>query len=109
MPYKHSEKGTLLKRENDRRVKLTEQQRHEIKINELGLSQRALSAEYGVSRRLIQFILDPSKHEENVKRRKEREVNYYDREKHKEYMKDHRRYKQKIHMEGGTYRDDEIT
>lgn len=59
MPYK-SEK-IKLSREQDRRVKLTEAQREEIKEkHSTGLhSQRALAREYNVSRRLISFVLFP--------------------------------------------------
>ena len=63
MPYK-SEKIKLSK-EQDRRVKLLDEQKEEIKYKyELGnFSQRALAREYNVSRRLISFILFPEKAE----------------------------------------------
>lgn len=51
----------------DRRRKLTEEQKKEIFENKLGLSQRKLAAMYEVSRRTIQFILDPEKLIENKK------------------------------------------
>lgn len=108
MPYKTENNGIYIKRSHDRRVKLTPEQRIEIRENAEGLSQRALADRYGVSRRLIQFIQNPDKRCENLKRRKERggSKQYYNTEKHKEYMKKHRKYKRKIHDEGGTFYDE---
>jgi transposase len=86
----------------DRRRKLTDSQRIEIKANREGLSQRKLASKYGVSRRTIQFILDPEKRAENLKRREERAgtKQYYDKDKHRESMKDHRRYKKELLEKG---------
>lgn len=86
----------------DRRRKLTDDEREEIALNPRGLSQRALAREYGVSRRLITFILDPKKHEENKQRRQERGGSkaYYDVDKHRESMQGHRKYKRKLLDEG---------
>jgi hypothetical protein len=60
-----------------------------------GESSRKLAARFKVSRRLIQFIVDPEKYEENLKRRQERggSKQYYEKDKHAEAMKKHRRYK----------------
>jgi transposase len=86
----------------DRRVKLTDTQREEIKANRDGLSQRKLAKIYGVSRRTIQFILHPEKLEQNLQRRAERggTKQYYDKEKQRKYMKAHRDYKKKLYLEG---------
>jgi hypothetical protein len=96
MPGKFEKKHipTHLKRS----AKLTDKQRAEIRENVDGLSQRALAERYGVSRRTIQFILDPEKLEENKKRRAERGGSkiYYDRETHTAAMRDHRRYKKRL-------------
>jgi len=83
----------------DRRVKLSDAQKKEIYKNELDLSQRKLANKYGVSRRTIQFILDPEKLKENLKRREERggTMVYYDKEKQRNYMKNHRDYKKELH------------
>lgn len=61
MPFK-SEKIKLPK-ELDRRRKLSDEQREEIKEKyATGLySQRALAREYNVSRRLISFVIDEEK------------------------------------------------
>ena len=101
MPYKHKEK--LIPLEHDRRVKLNDTQRQEIR--ELypsgSYSQRGLAKLYGVSRRLIVFILDPSKHEANVARKKEllETKSYYDKDKNAAYMRSHRQYKQKLYLD----------
>jgi hypothetical protein len=98
MPYKFQTDKTLLPRDKDRRVKLTDVQREQIKENIEGLSQRKLADKYGVSRRMIAFIVDPSKLEENKKRREERGgwKQYYNKEEHTFATREHRHYKQKI-------------
>lgn len=62
---------------------------------ERNMSQRNLAKMFGVSRRTIQFILDPKKLKQNLKRREERggSMQYYDKEEHKKSMKKHRRKK----------------
>lgn len=101
MPYK-SEKIKIAGSKYDRRIKLTREQKEEIQHNVLGLSQRALARQYGVSRRTIQFILDPNKLEENIKRRKERggSKRYYNPSEWADTMKEHRRYKQNLKING---------
>ncbi len=86
----------------DRRVKLTSEEKEDIHANAMGLSQRALARAYGVSRRTIQFVLDPQKLIENKKRRAERggSMQYYDREKNTSSIKEHRDYKKKLFKEG---------
>ena len=58
MPYKHKEK--LIPLEHDRRVKLNDTQRQEIRelYSSGSYSQRGLAKLYGVSRRLIVFITE---------------------------------------------------
>lgn len=101
MPYK-AEKINIKGTKYDRRRKLTEEEKKEIYLNVLGLSQRALASKYGVSRRTIQFILDPKKLEDNKKRRKERggSKQYYNSEEWAETMKEHRRYKHELRKKG---------
>lgn len=76
MPYK-SER-IKLSREQDRRVKLSDEQKDEIRHKyELGIfSQRALAREYNVSRRLISFILFPEKAEVAAQQLKERKAEW---------------------------------
>ena len=64
-----------------------------------GLSQRRIADIFHVSRRLIQFVIDPSKHEDNLERRKERGGSsaYYDREAHAKAMRVHRKRKDDIY------------
>ena len=101
MPYKHIEK--LIPIEHDRRVKLNDTQRQEIRelYDSGSYSQRGLAKLYGVSRRLIIFILDPLKHQANIARRKERleTKSYYDKDKQRAYMQSHRQYKQQLYLD----------
>lgn len=86
----------------DRRVKLTAQDKIEIQINVLSLSQSELARKYNVSKRTIQFILDPQKKLENIQRRKERGgyKQYYDKEKNTIAQREHRDYKKQLFKEG---------
>ena len=102
MPYK-AEKIIIEKTQYDRRVKLTPEQKDEIREQfALGFSQRKLAKIYGVDRRLISFIVNPESHEENLKRRDERGGSrfYYEKEKHRNYVKKHRRYKHTLKLQG---------
>ena len=91
----------------DRRVKLTQVQKQEIKLNVLGLSSRKLAEMYGVSKRTIQFILDPEKLAENKKKREERggSKHYYNKEKHTEAIRRHRDYKKWLNERGELFVD----
>lgn len=98
MPHKFERDKTPMPRDKDRRIKLTDEQRDEIRELYGTVSQRKLAAMYGVSRRLIQFIGDPSAQERDLLRRQERGGSsiYYDKAKQRGYMKKHRRYKQEV-------------
>ena len=102
MPYK-SEKIKIQRTEYDRRIKLTDQQKEDIKRKwATGLAtKRGLARDYGVSPRAIDFLLNPDKLEQNKKLRQERGGTkiYYNKEKHKESMKKTRRYKQELYKE----------
>ena len=89
MPYKSS--GIIISgTQYDRRQKLTPFQKAEIfhRYMTEAVSQRQLAREYGVSRRLITFIVNPER------------VYKYDRKKHTENIRNHRRYKQRLFQEG---------
>lgn len=88
-------------RQHDKRIKLTETQRDEIAARR-GESIHALSREYGVSRRLIQFIQYPERAEKNVRDRQARGGwrQYYTPEKHREIMQEHRNYKRELVKDG---------
>lgn len=97
MPYK-SEKIKIEGSEFDRRVKLTQDDREAIiRLHNDGASQRSLARQFGVSRRLIQFIIDPSKLEANRERLKR--MQYRDKN-HTKAIREHRRYKHRLYLEG---------
>ena len=90
-------------RENDKRIKLTQEQKEEIrnKYNNGNISQRALSKEYNVSRRLIGTILD----EDKFNKLKEYSRQYskehkQEKEKRNQYMRTHRNYKKELLKNG---------
>lgn len=103
MPYK-SEKIKISKTKYDKRIKLTEKDREEIrkKYKQNKLGYQALGREYGVSKRTIYWIVNPEKREENYKLRLKRGGwrQYYSKETSAFYAKKHRRYKQKLYIEG---------
>lgn len=114
MPYT-SEKIKIEHGKYDRRIKLTEKQKEEIRnrmavhafnskngIANPAVSQRMLAREYGVSRRLIVWVLYPNRLEKNKQLRKERggSAIYYNRSNHTQSMRNTRRYKQKLYLEG---------
>ena len=84
----------------DRRIKLTDEQKEEIReIYSFGkCGTRTLAREYGVSKRLVQFIVDPQKAERQKELFKERRKDgrYYDREKHRKAIASLRAYKKEI-------------
>ncbi len=98
MPYKFLTDKIPLPREKDRRVKLTNEQREEIRNNVEGLSQQKLADKYAVSKRLIQFILHPEKLAQNLLDREKRGgwKQYYNKDKNTECVREHRRYKQAV-------------
>ena len=93
---------TIANKSLDRRVKLSDEQREEIKVLKGKMTQSATAKIYGVSRRLIQFIWFPEQHEENKKRRAERggSKQYYNKEKHRKDMQEHRAYKKQLKEKG---------
>ena len=100
MPYKFETDKVKLPEGKDRRVKLTAEDKEAIKAlySTGNISTYKLAEEFNVSRRTIQFILDPSKKKANLERLEERggwKV-YYDKDKHNEYMTNHRQYKKEV-------------
>lgn len=103
MPYK-SEKMKLSKSQ-DRRIKLTDEQREEIRQKySTGLySQRALAREYNVSRRLITYIIDDEKYQRSKEQLKERRADGRYKPTKEEWaktMREHRQYKQRLYLDG---------
>lgn len=104
MPYR-SEKILICGTRYDRRQKLTPEQRAEIfhRYHTGRVSQRQLARQYGVSRRLITFIIDPEKMEtanEELKRRKAKGLYKLDKQKWAATVREHRRYKQQLYKQG---------
>lgn len=98
------DKMSISNKSLDRRVRLSDDDRKKIKelFFDENYSKRKLANIFNVSRRTIQFIISPEKLEENKKRRTERGGSkvYYDKNKHKNFMKSHRNYKKKLFNEG---------
>lgn len=103
MPYK-SEKAGYIPPEKDKRRKLSEADKD--RIRELyklpDYSQRRLAGEFKVSRRLIQFIVDPEKQEAAKQAYAERRKDgrYYDREAHTKAIREHRHHKHQLYLDG---------
>lgn len=96
MPYK-TENDRITSKFLKRSSKLLDCQKEMVVYwSNRGMSQRKLAAMFHVSRRLIQFIIDPDKHKANLERRRERGGYKYPKEQHNSYMKSHRDYKNEL-------------
>ena len=102
MPYKFEYTHLQIPEEKDRRIKLSDSERQEIKEMYGKISQRKLAKLFGVSRRLVIFIGCPEKYKLNLQQRKERggSMIYYDTEKSRKSMKEHRDYKKELYLRG---------
>lgn len=101
MPYKSE--SIKLNPSQDRRRKLTEEQKEEIRrIYKSGVcGTRPLAKQFGVSRSLIQVIVNPQIAERQKKYRKEHWRDYKQpKEKWAETIREHRRYKQELYLKG---------
>lgn len=103
MPYKF-EKIPINNEKLDKRVKLTSKDKENI-IEEYKsgiISITALAKKYGVSKRLIQFTLFPERKEKAKQGflERQKEGRYYDKDKHKEYMRNHREHKKNLYNSG---------
>ena len=60
-----------------------------------GMSQRKFAAMFNISRRNIQFIINPESYKRNLQAREERggSKRYYVKESHTKAIREHRRYK----------------
>jgi transposase len=100
MPYKFQTEKLLIPQSYDKRRKLSEEDKIDIRsMSRKGYSQRELARMYNVSRRLIQFVINPQSLEENKERRKERggSAQYYDKETHTLAVRKHRNYKKDLY------------
>ncbi len=103
MPYLHTNK--IIPTELKRSAKLTLQDKEDIRHRYLvtgGVSQRELAREYEVSRRTIQFTIYPERQKANYAKRVERggSKQYYNKDTHTKAMREHRQYKQELHLRG---------
>jgi transposase len=95
MPYK-TDKMAIGDPHLDRRFKIMPEQRAVIKqLHKRGSSIRGLARMFDVHKSTIAFILYPERYARNVELRIARGGSkiYYDREKHTETTREHRRYK----------------
>lgn len=99
MPHKPDREGWTLPPEKDRRRKLSPADREAIRANVKGLSQLALANQYGVSKRLVQFIQHPQKHAANLEARQKRGgwQQYYKKEEHAQAMQSTRRHRLNVY------------
>ena len=101
MPYKSE--TIKLAPTQDRRRKLTDEQKEEIKrLYETGLiGQRPLAKQFGVNRSLIQIIVNPEIAEAKKQRIKEHWRDYRpSKEEWAATIREHRHYKQKLYVKG---------
>lgn len=101
MPYK-SEK-LKLPPAKDRRRKLTDEQKEEIRLiyAEGKVGTRPLAKQFGVSRSLIQIIVNPDIAERKKQYVKDHWRDYRpSKEAWAETMKEHRHYKQELYLKG---------
>lgn len=88
----------------DRRIKLTESQRKQVKnLRSLGLSYRVIAERYGVSKSLIILVCNPdiSERKRIASMERHREGRYKpSKEEWAATMREHRAYKERLHKEG---------
>lgn len=101
MPYKFESDKLLVPKEHDKRVKLTQEDKELIRhlYDATDISQRKLATQFGVSRRLMTFILDPEKHKANLQAREASggSKQYYNKETNTKTMKAHRSHKKALY------------
>lgn len=103
MPYKHEIYKLKLPPNKDRRRKLSEEQKEEIrKLYAQGnIGQRPLAKMFGVDRSTIQLIVNPQRAEAVKNRIKEHWRDYRPtKEEWAATQRDHRRYKQELYLNG---------
>jgi transposase-like protein len=100
MPYKSEH--IKLKGLQDRRRKLTEEQKEAIRSEYAmgNVGHRPLAEKYGVSRSLIRIITDEKTANRISKRTKEHWKDYSNVAKHTEAIRNLRRYKQDLYLKG---------
>lgn len=102
MPYKHETLHLRLQPDQDRRRKLPEEQKEEIRqlyADGKG-SHRALADRYHVSKSLINLIVNPDRAAKVKAHTRDHWKDYADREKLTAAVRDTRRYKQELYLKG---------
>jgi hypothetical protein len=88
----------------DRRIKLTDEDKKLVLWlrEEEQISYQKLANKFGVSKRLIIFVCKPETKIKDLDNRAKRggSKTYYDREKHRVSMKEHRDYKKQLYQQG---------
>lgn len=103
MPYKNATLKLKLSREQDRRIKLSDDDRKLIaELRQDGFSYNSLATMFGVSKRLVIFICKPETLTACKERRAERGgwSVYYDVDRNTKAVRDNRRYRQKLYLRG---------
>lgn len=83
----------------DRRIRFSDEMKKEVlRLYNAKTPIREIARQIPVDRRMIQFFLFPERHTKNIEDRAERggSKQYYDRDKWRETMREHRAYKKKI-------------
>ena len=102
MPYAFESKKTKIRKEDDRRRKLTDEDKENIKkmYSYGNTTHRQLAEIYGVNHTLISTIVNEETKKRAVEYQKENRHKWYDKEKQRIYMKRYRENKKKLDKEG---------
>ena len=104
MPHVFEAQHLKIPKEHDKRIKLTQKQKAEIRYlyAKTDTSHQKLANLFGVSKRLISFTLNQEQLEANQRARDARvgSKKYYDKETNKKRMKAHREHKRALYEEG---------
>ena len=106
-PYKVDTNKLIIPKEKgfDRRYKLSEQEKDEIRENMDGLSQRKLAFKYNVDRRTIGYVINPERYLEILASNKQRgRKQYYDKTRNREAVKSTRHYRHELLNPNPTHR-----
>ncbi len=100
--YKNNKSGAVAPANVGKHLKLTEEEVQEIiyLYCEKGVTQKVIADHYGISRRTIQYILNPESRRKNYER-----VMQEDKEQHRERMRNFR-LKNKGGQDNGKHRED---
>lgn len=103
MPY-ISDKLKIGNKKLDRRVKLQEKDREDIRelYTIARVSLRGIARKYHVDKKTIKFIVDPSYYQQQLKKYsiEKHSQKYYVRENHTKSVREHRRYKYSLYKKG---------